>query len=432
MVIQAAFPLRANFRDARPMDVNERGEFFALALYDGRFVKVSADVKRIIECLVAEPPVTDPEEIAEQLRQEGAADLQSSEIERLIESVLLPQEIVVPSDGSTPRGIESRGSRLWFHFKLFDGRSLGATAKFVTFLFSRQWAIGAGVLWLLLTAALLAQGAHHVLLSTESYRFSLAQFLLLVVPALVIHELGHAFSCFRFGVRAREMGVGLYLFRPVVYTDMSEAWLLTRSQRVVTDLAGTYFGGLYILAISALALAVPSPAVLWALVLLYTGTLVNLNPFLRFDGYWVLTDWLGLVNVHRRAVALFSYHVKRLLGRHPPRLDLPVFSPWVQRALLALSCLYLVFTLAILYLGFVTLGRLFLDPVQREAFFQPILAAVWDLDPIELLRALRSGGLVSLMLFYLLMMVGSTAGGFVSRRLRRPGAAPPAAAEGGA
>ena len=421
---------RRNFSEARPIDVSERGEFFALALDDGRFMKVSADVLGVIECLVADPPVTEPAEIADALRREGTADLAAEDVGQLIETVLLPREIVVDREGPEPRGVDPRGSRLWFHLKLFNGRSLGRLAAWLDFLFTRRAFTVAAVCWAVLTAVLLSQEAYRTVLSSESYRFGLGAFLVLVLPSLIVHELGHALSCFHFGVRAREMGMGMYLFRPVVYTDMSEAWLLGRRERVVTDLAGTYFTWLYVIGLSALALVVDSAALLWALVLLYFSMLVNLNPFLRFDGYWVITDWTGVVNVHRRALALLWYHLRRLFGRKPERPDLPVLARTVQRTLIALSFLYLVFTVLFLYLGVLTLARLFFDGAQREAFLRPFIEAVRALDPLAFLHALKSGGLVSLMIFYLLMLSASSISGLVSRTFKKGPAEPSAVAEG--
>ena len=52
---------------------------------------------------------------------------------------------------------------------------------------------------------------------------------------------GHASASARYGVPARDIGFGLYLIYPVFYNDVTSAWRLPRRQRVVIDLAGTFF-----------------------------------------------------------------------------------------------------------------------------------------------------------------------------------------------
>lgn len=413
----AGGPFRRNFGEVREIDVSEQGHFYVLALHDGRFVKVSHDVKAVVDHLVA--GVTDPTEVARRLRRDEVAELAPEDVARLIGEVLVPREIVLRDDGAPPRGLASKGSRLWAHLPLFDGRHLAAFGDRAAVLFTPHGAWTVFAVWLAATATLLARGGHQVLLSSGSFRFSVISFLLVVLPATAFHELGHALSCYRYGVRARKMGIGLYLFRPVLYTDMSETWLLGRSKRVVTDLAGTYFGWIYATGVTIAAAIAPSPALLWALVVLYVGAAANLNPFIRFDGYWVLTDLTGVVNVHFRALALVRYLAKRLVGLRPPKPDLPVLAPRVRRALVGLSALYLAFTALLVALALRTVAALFFEPGAAHRFFQPFIDAVQHASPIELLGALRSGGLVSVVLLYLLIVGLSTMPPLLAR-LRLP------------
>lgn len=423
--------LRRNFSEVRPIHVSERGSFFVLALEDGRFIKVSDDVQAVLEVLTADAPPTTAAGVVEQLRRDGRDDLSEDEVATLVEEVLVPQEILL--EGATEAsGLSSQGSRLWFHLKLFDGRYLAPLGRHLRVLFTRQAALAVAALWLVVTAALFLGPRGEMLLSSGSYRFSFLSFLWIVLPAAVIHELGHAFSCYRYGVQPRNMGIGLYLFRPVLFTDMSEAWLLDRRQRVITDLAGCYFAWIYLVVLSTAALFVPSASLLWAIILLYAGTLTNLNPFLRYDGYWVLTDLTGVVNVHRRAIAQFKYWLLRMLGRKPEQPKMPELARPVKRLLLALSCVYLVLTVALLTLGLWTLAQLVLDPLQRAEFFSPFGQAIRDGSVREFVAAVRSGGLVSIMFFYLLLMGFSVLQGFIAGLLKiQPGRQSPARSDAG-
>lgn len=114
---------------------------------------------------------------------------------------------------------------------------------------------------------------------------------------LFLHEFGHAAACAKFGARHGPIGLALYLIFPALYTDVTDSWRLSKSKRVIVDAAGTYMS--LVAATAASILFVVYRSAVWAqLCLIYDLTVVlNLNPFLRMDGYWVLSDVLGIPNL---------------------------------------------------------------------------------------------------------------------------------------
>ena len=125
--------------------------------------------------------------------------------------------------------------------------------------------------------------------------------------SILVHEAGHAFTTKHFGREVPRVGVGWHWFGPIAYVDTSDMWLAGRWPRVAVSLAGPYaalvLGGLAALA----AWFVPDPvlsAALWQFALVsYVGVLVNLNPLMEFDGYFVLSDLLEKPNLRPRALA---------------------------------------------------------------------------------------------------------------------------------
>lgn len=116
----------------------------------------------------------------------------------------------------------------------------------------------------------------------------------LAYVAVLFHELGHASACVRYGAKPGSIGFGLYLCFPVLFTDASNAWALDRKERVIVDVAGIYFHLMCGAVSSSLFWLTGSPV--WFLLTksIILSTIVNLNPFLKFDGYWLLTDWSGI------------------------------------------------------------------------------------------------------------------------------------------
>ncbi|NND99917.1 MAG: peptidase M50, partial [Pirellulaceae bacterium] len=148
--------------------------------------------------------------------------------------------------------------------------------------------------------------------------------------AKVIHEMGHAVCASRYGVRIGKMGVMFFLLAPLAYVDVTDAWKIrNRLKRVHIALAGVYLE-LGIAAIAAWAwwwLPAGLMKHLAAQVFVVTGPttlLVNANPLLRLDGYYVLSDLLEIPNLRM--------HGRAQLGR---RLEWMMFGIPIKPSLLS-------------------------------------------------------------------------------------------------
>ncbi len=209
-----------------------------------------------------------------------------------------------------------------------------------------------------------------------------------IAAVKIAHELGHAVAAKRFGCRVPSMGVGFMLLWPILYTDTSDTWRLTRrQQRLVVAAAGVAVE----LAVAALATFLwsffPEGPVRSVLLLLATvswvmSVAINLNPFMRFDGYFLLSDWLDLPNLQERAFALARWRLRETLfgfGDAAPEWFAPrlrawligyAVATWVYRFVLyislALAVYHYVFKLAGILLLLLELGTLIGRPVLRE------------------------------------------------------------------
>jgi putative peptide zinc metalloprotease protein len=201
------------------------------------------------------------------------------------------------------------------------------------------------------------------------------------------HELGHAYTATRFGCRVPTMGVSFLVMFPVLYTDTSDAWRLTaRKQRLAIDIAGVT-AELMIASIATLIwVMLPEGPLRSVVFVLATSSWImslsiNLNPFMRFDGYYVLSDLLDVPNLQPRAFALGRWKMRELLfnlGDAPPE-DMPTqlrrglivyaWITWIYRLILFTGIAILVYHMFFKLLGIV----LFL--VEIGVFLaRPILA----------------------------------------------------------
>lgn len=133
-----------------------------------------------------------------------------------------------------------------------------------------------------------------------------AMFLLIYPPLKLLHELGHALAIKRCGGSVHEMGVALLVMIPLPYVDASASSIFkAKNDRMLVSAAGILVE-LGMAAVGVL-LWVSSKGVVSeaGLVLLLTGglstLLINGNPLLKFDGYFLFADWLELPNLQERA-----------------------------------------------------------------------------------------------------------------------------------
>jgi putative peptide zinc metalloprotease protein len=140
---------------------------------------------------------------------------------------------------------------------------------------------------------------------------------------VVVHEAMHAATCKHFGRAVHRAGIGWYYFAPVAFVDTSEIWPAPRLQRILVSAAGPY-SNLVLAGTTALVAMLPVPdglsqALLSFSTMGYILVLVNLNPLLELDGYYILMDLLEIPNLRSRALAYLGA-VRRGRANAEPRL----------------------------------------------------------------------------------------------------------------
>lgn len=127
----------------------------------------------------------------------------------------------------------------------------------------------------------------------------LIAYVLMLVTAM-FHEIGHAAACRTYKCEHGAIGFLLYMVFPAFYVNLSNAWRLSGRQRAVIDIGGVYFqlaSTIPLFLLYGLTGNAYCAAVIYSVDMM---VIMSLNPFLKFDGYWLLVDLTGLVNLQRR------------------------------------------------------------------------------------------------------------------------------------
>jgi putative peptide zinc metalloprotease protein len=242
-----------------------------------------------------------------------------------------------------------RGSPLYCRFKVFDPcRLLQRLLPWTGFFYTPFFVV--------LSAAAILLAASVTITSWSDFRQELPRLygswssiaVVLALNFLVVgaHEFGHGLTCTRFGGEVHEMGCALVFLQPAFYCNVSDAWLFAeKSKRLWVGIAGPYFE-LFLWSLAVLIWRTTEPDAwinfITLSVMATSGvkTLLNFNPLIKLDGYYLLSDYLEIPNLRRRSFRHVGSLVEKLFGLESledeedlPRRERAIFSIYGTLAL---------------------------------------------------------------------------------------------------
>ena len=281
-------------------------------------------------------PVT-PEAMVRRMSERSGIKVEQSDVEELAKFLSDNELVVTEVDGHrtfvAKRAAQDANWTYKYISKYFFIRIplvnpqdfLDATYPLVRFVYSRTF--------LIFTLALTFIGFFLVFRQLDTFLTSASDLISLdhigwfaaaLILSKICHELGHGYTAIRYGCRVPSMGVAFMVLWPVLYTETSSAWKLSdtakrqfiNSAGVLTELLIASYATLLW---SFLPDGAARDAVFYLAVVGWTLSLaVNLNPFMRFDGYYILSDLVSIPNLHHRS------------SRTRPMVPAPV-SAWPAR-----------------------------------------------------------------------------------------------------
>jgi len=274
---------------------------------------------------------------------------------------------------------------LYIKIPVFDpDRMLKAMVPHLSFIFTTTFFVASLVL-MLSALGLVLFNFDTFLAKLPSYyeffSFKTVMYLWLALGVVkVIHEFGHGLSCRNYGGEVHEMGFLLLCFSPALYANVSDAWTLPNKwHRIIISAAGIYVE----LVIAAIATFIwwntpANPFVhnlsLSLMVVCSVSTVVfNGNPFMRYDGYYVVADWLEIPNLRDRA----NKYLTNLFNEQALGIEVPP-EPYMETGRKILFVSYAI--ISYVYRWIVTFSILFflynfLKPYKLEVISQALTLA---------------------------------------------------------
>ncbi|MBI2838104.1 MAG: M50 family metallopeptidase [Acidobacteria bacterium] len=299
-----------------PLDLSTSNKTYLLKAED-KYFRLSEPLAVLVKLLLAHHEV---HTVVSEYNSTTNSQYTWDDIQHIILTYLKPKGILadggVQGGGTTPRSTRhASNSMMWLKLPIVRSSVVEKITTPMTFIFHPS------VFFPLLIASVASYA--YLLMTAKPWMIDWDQIfswkLLIVYVAAnlirVLHELGHATAARRYGASVKEIGVGVYLFMLVAYTDISDAWKLPRWQRVVTDFGGVYIQ-LLISIFLIIAFGLHSSSLVFFLLMVNTVSfLVILTPFFRLDGYWLFSDIFGIPNLRSSANTALKKMIYRLRGR---------------------------------------------------------------------------------------------------------------------
>lgn len=378
-----------------------------------------------------------PEHIVASVNQETTLSVSPDDINKLI-VFLENNELIFATKAEALNNLraksERKGVALWrrgFRSTMFARKQLCNPDKLLCSLVTlltpvfRHPSIFIFVLICIAITAAIGVSAHAYefkdTFSTFMTPTGISLFIVTLLFLNILHEFGHGIMAKRYGCRVSEMGVALIFMLPVAYCDTSDAWRLTSRKKRLLVNAGGIATELVVAVLALLAwLMLPDGtartiAYFIAVTSVVSTLLINLNPCLKFDGYYLLSDWLGVENLQRKSFDLARWQWrKRVLGHfetipHPvTQRELTVLHryanfTWAYRLFLYLSICAMVYQF-----WFKALGITLMIGVCVSMILKPLAMELW-----HYVRTIASGkvsasrivSLVAVLLFSFLFFI---------------------------
>jgi putative peptide zinc metalloprotease protein len=357
------------------------------------------------------------EEAAQELSLLWGREVDAEVLRSVIEQQMVPRGMACPSGQAPPMTPAARrleagrrplAERLLvgqFYWRLLPPKLVGKICSPLTFCY--EWfSVLLAVLMIVATRWLLYttfDGGFIRQVMTEFTPNEYLMSLLLLVAVVLVHEFGHAAAQLRYGLPAGGIGFQLFHYIPAFFANVDASWGLKPHRRIVVDIGGIYFQALAGSVLFLVYLKTGSLPVLTTIVVSDVLILIALNPFLRFDGYWLVADVLAVPNLQVLSKKLLAQYWKRLRGV-PGGADLPPLSKARARLVVAYGLLRKCFWLVVAVLLV----------LRARHIFAGVWGTLYGLAALEL-EGLRTGNLsliaaslIRLVLFSLVILALGT------------------------
>jgi putative peptide zinc metalloprotease protein len=310
---------------------------YVLSFSERQHIKVSETAKLIIDCFDGKKTLTD---IVNHLKGQEV-ELSEADLILFVDTQLVSNAVL---EGMEYNAKKSSSSFMWCHLPVMKSNQLAWLFQVLKVFYTKV----AAVLLLSGIVGSLIFSIYMVISGNSAgQQVNSLMLILLTYTSLMLHEFGHISAAYRKGIKVGDIGVGMYMFSPVFYVDMTNTWRLGNKQRMLVDAGGMYFQLMITIPITMVGIVSGNSFYYLINLFIVSLTLANLMPFIKLDGYWIMCDFLEINNISTNAFQIIISFIKAVRG------DVDENDKYgsKKRGYIMISIIYVVSSVAVLSLG---------------------------------------------------------------------------------
>ncbi len=253
----------------------------------------------------------------------------------------LPKYGIIKSRDLIPRS-KQREKYLFLSFVFINKKYANKIANKLSFLFRKKILIPIFIFTSLFSIATFFlninkyQSNYNLIFDSDFFYAILFMYCI-----FIIHEFGHAAAGQFFGAESKGIGFGFYMVLPVFFADMTDVWKLKRNEKITVNLGGIYFDFINSAILAALYLFTNNLIFLIVLGIVLFTILNNLNFLFKFDGYWIVSDFLRIPNLRMKSISKLNAFIRKIRKKEAIQFTKKDYF-LVVYALISLSYIFIV------------------------------------------------------------------------------------------
>jgi len=291
--------------------------------FNGQFIRLGRRVRPYFEIL---RNGAKGKTIQEMIANDFGIALPDHEIKQFLEKIFLNSTLLIDIDEAENRfkiipnrSETARSDKITIRMRitLIPEKWVRCIAEKLQFFYTKWAALCFCCLVAANIAMVSSYGIQESLQKIDSFRISEIN-LWITIPILVLsfifHEIGHSTASLVGGCKPGRIGFGIYWIYPVLFSDVTKAWLLKPNKRILVDIGGIYFQSILTATIGIMipfAGSTVEPSLLACVAYNMIAIFISANPALRYDGYWLIADYLDRPNLAALSRKKFLNILKR-------------------------------------------------------------------------------------------------------------------------